>query len=60
MQDEEYFAARLRLRQVLGRLKALHDDATLPVRVRWCMDDAIVATEKALRALREEPTRAAG
>lgn len=60
MKDEKYSATRAELHQILGRLKALHDDATLPVRVRWCMDDAIVATEKALRALREEPTRAAG
>jgi hypothetical protein len=52
MSDEEYFAARLRLRQVLGRMKALRDDTPLPFRVAQHLHYAIKSTEDALKALR--------
>jgi hypothetical protein len=61
MSDEEYFATRAALRQILGRLKALHNnDAPLPGRVAQHIRYATEHAENALKALRGEPTSAAG
>jgi hypothetical protein len=60
MQDEEYFATRYALRQILGRLKALDNKEVFPGRVRGHVQYAIRDTENALKALRGEPTSAAG
>jgi hypothetical protein len=60
MKDEEYFATRYALRQILGRLKALRNNPLLAGRVKWNLGDAINSTENALKALRGEPTSAAG
>jgi hypothetical protein len=51
MSDEEYFATRTRLRQALGRLKALQNDAYLPASVGQPLRYAIKHVEDALLEL---------
>jgi hypothetical protein len=60
MQDAEHLAAEVWFRQALGRLKALDNDPTLPVRVKQHVRYAVKDIEDALKALRGEPTSAAG